>query len=195
VTVPTGPSSLAVLGAHVWVTSVVATEITSIDTRSGAVGIPVDVPSGAVRVAAGFGALWISGTADMMTYFVPASAHVRVPRLEAITVGNGPIGVATGAGSVWVANAQGGTLSQVDPGSLRVVQTLHVGGDPLSVAVAGGHVYVGDGQAQTLRSPYPAPASKVLDLGTEPRTLLPVGGGVWVAGANPGRVLSVGPAG
>jgi YVTN family beta-propeller protein len=99
--------------------------------------------------------------------------------------------VATGAGSVWVANAQGGTVSQVDPNSLRVVRTLRVGGEPRSLAVAGGHLYVGDGRAQTVRSPYPAPASQVLGIGTEPRALLAVGGSVWVAGADPGRVLSV----
>ena len=115
VSVPAGPSGLAVLGPHVWVTSVVANEITAIDTRTGATGIPVDVVGGAVRVAAGFGALWITGTADMLTYFVPPSAAARTPKLEGITVGNGPIGVAAGAGSVWVADAQGGTVSQVDP--------------------------------------------------------------------------------
>ncbi len=191
VSVPAGPSSLALLGAHVWVTSQVANEITSIDTRSGATGVPVDLEAGAVRVAAGFGALWISGTADMLTYFVPPSARHRVPRLEGIRVGNGPNGVATGAGSVWVANARDGTVSRVDPGSLRVVDTDHVGGDPSSVGVVGGTVYVGDGTAQTLRTVFPSPASKVLGIGTTPRSLLPVGGSVWVAGADPGRVLAV----
>jgi len=38
---------------------------------------------------------------------------------------------------------------------------------------------------------YPSPSSKVLGIGTTPRSLLAVGGSVWVAGANPGRVLSV----
>jgi len=189
--VPAGPSGLAVLGPHVWVTSVVADEITAIDTRTGAKGTPVDVVGGAVRVAAGFGALWITGTADMLTYFVPQSAGVRTPKLEGITVGNGPIGVATGAGSVWVADAQGGAVSQVDPSSLKVVHTDPIGGDPLSVGVAGGRVYVGDGTAQTLRTVYPSPSSKVLGIGTTPRSLLAVGGSVWVAGAKPGRVLSV----
>jgi len=189
--VPAGPSGLAVLGPHVWVTSVVANEITAIDTRTGTAGTPVDVVGGAVRVAAGFGALWITGTADMLTYFVPPSAAARTPKLEGITVGNGPIGVATGAGSVWVADAQGGSVSQVDPGSLKVVHTDPIGGDPLSVGVAGGRVYVGDGTAQTLRTVYPSPSSKVLGIGTTPRSLLAVGGSVWVAGANPGRVLSV----
>ena len=173
----------------------IANEITPIDAGTGAVGTPVDVPGGAVRVAAGFGALWVSGTSDMLTYVVPASTQVGVPKLEGIRVGSGPIGVATGAGSVWVANGRGGTVSQVNPHSLRVVRTLRVGGHPLSLAVAGGRVYLGDGQAPTLQSPYPAPASQVLGIGTEPGALLAVGGSVWVAGANPGRVLSVGPDG
>ena len=90
-----------------------------------------------------------------------------------------------------MADAQGGTVSQVDPSSLKVVHTDPTGGDPLSVGVAGGRVYVGDGTAQTLRTVYPSPSSKVLAIGTTPRSLLAVGGSVWVAGANPGRVLSV----
>ena len=99
--------------------------------------------------------------------------------------------MAVGAGSVWVANAKGGTVSQVDPASLAVVHTFPAGRDPLSIGVAGGRVYVGDGSAQTLRTVFPSPASKVLGIGTTPRSVLPVGGSVWVAGANPGRVLSV----
>jgi streptogramin lyase len=191
VSVPAGPSGLAVLGTHVWVTSLVANEITSIDTRSGVTGVPVDLADGAVRVAAGFGALWISGSVDRLTYFVPPSAQGRVPKLEGVSVGSGPIGVATGAGSVWVTNAQGGSVSQVDPSSLRVVHTYQVGGDPLSVGVAGDRVYVGDGTAPTLRTVFPSPASTVLEIATTARSLLTVGGSVWVAGANPGRVLSV----
>ena len=189
--VPAGPSGLAVLGPHVWVTSVVANEITAIDTRTGAAGTPVDVVGGAVRVAAGFGALWITGTADMLTHFVlrrPPSGRRSSRASRSATV---PSGSPTGAGSVWVADAQGGTVSQVDPSSLKVVHTDPIGGDPLSVGVAGGRVYVGDGTAQTLRTVYPSPSSKVLGIGTTPRSLLAVGGSVWVAGANPGRVLSV----
>ena len=100
--------------------------------------------------------------------------------------------MATGAGAVWVANAAGGTVSEVDPSKLRVVRTYRVGGDPLSIGVAGGAVYVGDGAAQTVRTVFPVPGSKVRAIGTTPRQLLPVGSGVWVAGANPGRVLAVG---
>ena len=68
-----------------------------------------------------------------------------------------------------------------------------MGDDPLSIEVAAGRVYVGFGTAQTVRAVSPAPESKVLAVGTAPRALLAVGADVWVAGANPGRVLSVAP--
>ena len=128
------PCSVPTCGSRRWWPN----EITSIDTRSGATGVPgrsgrpgpCGSPPASVRCGS-------RGTADMLTYFVPPSARHPEPRLEGITVGNGPIGVAAGAGSVWVANAQDGTVSQVDPGSLRVVATDHVGGDPSTVGVAG----------------------------------------------------------
>jgi hypothetical protein len=74
---------------------------------------------------------------------------------------------------------------------MAVTQTLNVGGDPLTVAVSGGKVYVGDGTAQTVRTVWPAPMSKALMVGTGPRVLVPVGGGVWAGGSNPGRVVAV----
>ena len=78
------------------------------------------------------------GTADMLTYFVPPSAGTGTPKLEGITVGNGPIGVAAGAGSVWVADAKGGTVSQVDPSSLQSRAHDEVGGDPSQRRRGGG---------------------------------------------------------
>jgi YVTN family beta-propeller protein len=192
VPVPAGPASLAVFRGDIWVTSVMAGEVTSVDPRTGTAGTPVDVPGGAVRVAAGFGALWVTDAQDRVHRYVPATARTPEPVLEGITVGTGPIGVATGVGSVWVANARAGTVSQVDPSTLRVVHTYRVGGEPSSVAVAGGRVYVGDGAARTVRTVYPAPASTAYAVGTTPRQLVPAGAEVWVAGADPGRVLAVG---
>jgi YVTN family beta-propeller protein len=92
---------------------------------------------------------------------------------------------------VWVANAAGGTVSAVSPSTMAVTATLHVGGDPLTVAVSGGDVYVGDATAQTVRTVSPAPMSKARTVGTAPRVLVPVAGGVWAGGSNPGRVVAV----
>ena len=193
VSVPAGPSGLAVLGGTVWVSSLVANVLTPIDTRSGTAGVALAVAAGAVRVAAGFGALWVTGTSNLLTRVVPAAGGAT-PAERTVTVGQGPIGVATGAGAVWVADAQGNAVSEVDPTTLHVDRLAGVGDDPLSVGVsAAGRVYVGFGTAQTVRVVSPGPSSKVLDLDTDPRALLPASAGVWVAGANPGRVLAVTP--
>jgi hypothetical protein len=191
--VPAEPTSMAVLGGDVWVTSLEAHELTPVDLRTGTAGAPVDVLAGAVRVAAGYGSLWVTGTTDLLTKVTPPAGSAG-PQQKTVTVGQGPIGVATGQGAVWVANAAGGTVSEVSASGLFVTQTFHLGGDPLTVAVSGRDVYLGDGTAETVRTVSPSPGLPALRLGTDPRVLLPVAGGVWVGGANPGRVLAVGPA-
>jgi streptogramin lyase len=191
--VPAGPSSLAVLNGDVWVSSLQANEITPIHLKTGVLGTPVQVLSGAVRVAAGYNALWVSGTENLVTRIVPAAGDNGPPAQRAVTVGQGPIGIATGAGFVWVANAMAGTISQIDPTTMQVAETLSAGDDPLAVAVTpDNRVYVGFGTEQTVRVVSPAPESKTLDLKGTPRVLLPVGTGVWVATASPGKVLSIG---
>jgi len=193
VPVPNGPSSLVVLGDTVWVGSYDANNLTPVDARTGVVGTPITVLAGVVRVAAGFGALWVTGAVDGLTRIVPPTDSASAPVQRALTVGQGPIGVATGAGSVWVADSRGADVSRVDPVTLRVEHLRGMGPDPISVAVAGGRVYVGSGTARTVRLVSPAPGSGVLRIGTTPRALLPVGRSVWVAGANRGLVLRVSP--
>jgi YVTN family beta-propeller protein len=191
VNVPTGPSGLAVLGSDVWVSSVTNSEVTPIDVATGTLGTPVQVLSGAVRVAAGFGALWVSGSADQVTRIVPATGDQGTPAQRATTVGQGPLGITTGDGSVWAANSLSGTVSQIDPTTLSVTN-IPSGNDPVSVEVtADNRVYVGLGSEQSVRIVSPSPESKELDLNATPRDLLPVGNGVWVATATPGRVYSV----
>jgi DNA-binding beta-propeller fold protein YncE len=189
VSVPSAPSGLVALGGRIWVASIVASVISPVDPRTGVVGHAVALPEGAVRIAAGFGALWVTGTADKLTEI--RLGHGATPfQMKAFTVGNGPIGVATGLGSVWVANAVAGTVVRIDPATRTIVHTFHVGGDPLTVAVAGGRVWVGDGRTHKLRTVFPAPGLGPVTLDSSPRALLTVGDHVWVATGNPGRVLS-----
>jgi streptogramin lyase len=191
VKVPTGPSGLVALDGRIWVASVIAEDVTPIDASNGTAGPPVPVAGGAVRIAQGFGALWVTGSTDALTEITPGTSG-GTPQLRAITVGNGPIGVATGLGSVWVANTAGGTVARVDPTDLKILHTYRVGGDPLTIAVAGGHVWLGDGTAQTLRTVFPTLSARPIALHSTPRALVPVGSTVWVATANPGRILAVG---
>ena len=183
---------MAVLNDEVWVTSLANNEVTPIDVHTGTAGTPIELLAGAVRVAAGYGSLWVTGTTDVLTRVTPGAGAAPATQ-KTVTVGQVPIGVATGADAVWVANSADGTVSKVSPTSVMVTKTIHVGGDPLSLGVSGGNVYLGDGTAQTVRTVWPTPGSKTLNLGTDPRALLPVGVGVWVAASNPGRVLALAP--
>jgi YVTN family beta-propeller protein len=61
---------------------------------------------------------------------------------KAISVGDQPAAVATGGGSVWVANSGDGSVSRIDPRTDRVIDTFSVGHSPQGVAVAGGAAWV-----------------------------------------------------
>jgi hypothetical protein len=190
VPVPQGPTGLGVLGSDVWVSSVASKSVTPIDTTTGVAGNPIPVLAGAVRVAGGFGALWVTGTTDYLTRIVLSSSG-GAPAESAIKVGQGPIGVTTGAGKVWVANAQSATVDAVDPITLTLETLESVGSDPVSLAVAAQRVWAGFGTTESVRYVVETPQSQLLDIGVTPRSLIGVGSGVWVAGSNPGEVVDV----
>ena len=50
--------------------------------------------------------------------------------------------MATGGGSVWVANSGDGSVSRIDPQTDDVIDTFSVGHSPQGVAVAGGAAWV-----------------------------------------------------
>ncbi|HXZ62721.1 MAG TPA: hypothetical protein VEG62_08260, partial [Acidimicrobiales bacterium] len=158
--------------------------------QTGVVGTPVPVLSGAVRVAAGFDALWTTGTVDRLTRVVP-STDGGAPVQRAVVVGRGPTAVAAGVDAVWVANTQAGTVSRVDPNTMTVTGTYKVGADPDSIAVApDGQVVVGYSSGTVVEVLGIASKSQVLDVGTHPQDVVTAGSGVWVAGSHPGRVAT-----
>jgi YVTN family beta-propeller protein len=62
--------------------------------------------------------------------------------VETIRVGDEPMAIAYGAGSVWVANGADGTLSRIDVQTNRVVDTVAVGNRPSGIAVGAGGIWV-----------------------------------------------------
>ena len=57
-------------------------------------------------------------------------------------MGDNPLEVAVGEGSVWVTNYLDGTVSRIDPATNRVVATLEVGRHPDHIAVGEGGIWV-----------------------------------------------------
>ena len=78
---------------------------------------------------------------------VPDSVALVDPRTNHVVgdlrVGSRPIAIAAGAGAIWVANADDGTISRIDPRSRKVVDTFGIGGAAASdIAVGAGSVWV-----------------------------------------------------
>jgi len=67
-----------------------------------------------------------------------------------VLVGRRPVALAIGHGSVWVANADDGTVSRIDPDRHEVIRTIGIGAPAIDLAVATGAVWVANGSAGTV---------------------------------------------
>jgi len=111
-----------------------------------------------------------------------------------IAVGNLPVGVAFGEGSVWVANYRDNTVSRIDPRSRTVIANIPVGTHPKGVAVGEGSVWVIDyDEARITRiDPKTNSVAQSLPVGS---SYIGIGAGaVWVTNEDEGTVLAHRPA-
>src|SRR5262249_22690683 len=67
-----------------------------------------------------------------------------------VLVGRRPVALAVGHGSVWVANADDGTVSRIDPDRNEVIRTIGIGAPAIDLAVATDAVWVANGSDGTL---------------------------------------------
>jgi YVTN family beta-propeller protein len=116
--------------------------------------------------------------------------------VASVPVGSGPVRIAAGAGALWAANQNAGTVSRIDPVTKAVVQTIEVGSGPAGIAVGDGAVWVANASDGTL--------SRInVDTNTAVQTITglqgPRGvaygeGAVWVATLDDRSVTRVDPA-
>jgi YVTN family beta-propeller protein len=110
-----------------------------------------------------------------------------------IEVGTRPSAIASGAGSLWIADAADGTVSRVDPETLHVL-TIPVGGGPTAVTVAYGSVWVANSLDRTVsRIPTDTNKLQVIPVGNGPRALTAGLGGIWVANGVDSTVSRIDP--
>ena len=67
-----------------------------------------------------------------------------------VLVGRRPVALAIGHGSVWVANADDGTVSRIDPDRREVIRTIGIGAPAIDLAVATDAVWVANGSDGTI---------------------------------------------
>jgi YVTN family beta-propeller protein len=142
VRLPGSAEGLAVGGGYLWVTSPSDSgghdTVVLVDLRTRRVVSSVPVGAIPAFVAFGYGSAWVTSyRADSVSVVRPGSA-----RAETIAVAGGPLGVAAGAGGIWVVTFWNTGLVRIDPETRRVVRRFRVGAGPLAVAVGGGSVWV-----------------------------------------------------
>jgi ABC-type transport system substrate-binding protein/class 3 adenylate cyclase len=116
---------------------------------------------------------------------------------QSIPVGDGPDAVAVGSGSVWVANAGDGTVSEVSPTARRAVgHPIYVGNGPSGIAVGEGAVWVAlsvDGAVAKI-DPDTGHVVDTFSVGTNPTRVAVGFGKVWVTNESVGTVTPIDPA-
>jgi len=109
---------------------------------------------------------------------------------------NGPQGVATGYGSVWVSQIATGEVLRIDPATGHVTARIGVGHQPTGLAIGEGAVWVVN-KADATVSRIDAAANQVVanvKVGKDPLKVTVAAGAVWVANTADGTVSRIDPA-
>jgi DNA-binding SARP family transcriptional activator len=142
VRLPGSAEALAVGGGYLWVTSPADTggkdQVFQIDLRTRKLVRAIDVGRLPLFVCVGYEAAWVANyRGDSVSVIRPGQQ-----RPDTISVAPGPLGIAAGAGAVWVVSYWTHELNRIDPETLRVVSRMKIGGQPLGAAVGAGSVWV-----------------------------------------------------
>jgi serine/threonine protein kinase/sugar lactone lactonase YvrE len=115
------------------------------------------------------------------------------PATGPFVTGDGPDGVAVGAGAVWVAASREDAVTRIDPETGETA-SVKVGGNPDSVVVAFGEVWVSlsddDRVVRLSTGPRPERVGSV-NVGSRPEGLAASQRAVWVANAGDGTVTQI----
>jgi YVTN family beta-propeller protein len=115
---------------------------------------------------------------------------------ESTRVGNRPRGLVEGAGSVWVANSDGDSVSRISASTGRIEDTINVGDNPRDIAFADGFVWVvntDDGTVTRINARTGSVTGKQIKVGRKPASIEAGAGSVWVSNSGDGTLTRIEP--
>jgi DNA-binding SARP family transcriptional activator/streptogramin lyase len=137
------PIDLVVTPHSIWTNAFQNAVRLSLGTLREQVAVPLN--SLEDHFAYGYGAVWVCASR-----FVGDRIQSSVWKLDDLSgatqaqtrVGDYATAIAAGAGAVWVASYNAGTVSKLDPATGRLLETIRVGGHPDGIATGDGRVWV-----------------------------------------------------
>jgi YVTN family beta-propeller protein len=110
-----------------------------------------------------------------------------------VAVGATPTHIAVGEGAIWVTNADGDTVSRIDPAKKAVVQTIPVGSSPSGITTGNGAVWVANSMNRTVSRIDPAINEVVqsITVGNGPVGIVYARGAIWVANTGDATITRI----
>jgi YVTN family beta-propeller protein len=197
VPVGTDPGDISADGRSLWVANAGDATVSRINVRTQRLSATIAPGTAVDGMAAGDGAVWTSDSRrGLLTRIDPALR--RVDRLVRIGGSGGyftwKAPVATGDGSVWVAN-QAGAVVRIDPARRRVQSRIGVGTGGNALAVGDGGVWVARDLDQTVTRIDPSTNNVVatIPVASGPGGIAAGAGGVWVAETQKNALARIDP--
>ena len=150
-----GAIAVAAGGAGIWALLDDAT-VVALDERSARVRRRVRLPTAApTAIGVGATAAWATSSVDGTLWRIGRDGAVG-----SVEVGSGVTDVVAGDAGIWVANPIDGTVTAIDPASMRVVRSRRAGGHTALARDRGRHA-LGGARGESARPPARAsPASR-----------------------------------
>jgi hypothetical protein len=136
ITIGRTAGAMAAGDGGVWVADPDARTVSRINPARDRVDEVVSTPGPVTHLTTASHRVWVTDGTDRVTVVGTGG------RIRSIPVGGEPTGLATGAGSVWVASTAAGTLTRVNPGRETVTATVRVGDRPYAVAASPQAIWV-----------------------------------------------------
>ncbi len=178
--VPVGemPSKVALGEGAVWVVNGASDTVSQIDPASLTVVAthPVGIAPAEIVVAHGY--VWVSNHESGDVSRIDPSNGSRLD----INVGDGPLGLAAGFDSIWVALTFENVVARIDPASLEVARKITVGGGPDGIAAGAGADWVTNRLDDTVSriDPESETETQVIKVGVRPDGIAVGDEVVWV---------------
>jgi DNA-binding beta-propeller fold protein YncE/tRNA A-37 threonylcarbamoyl transferase component Bud32 len=194
-TIPVGdqPTDVAIDHRWVWVSNGGDDTVSRVSPQTEQV-LTVRVGASPRSIATGEGAVWVTNIDGKSVSKIDPQERITIKR--PIPLGQRPNDLAVGYGSVWVIDNFNGTLTRINPDTLRVEGETEVGSHPRGVKTGLGYVWVANGADGTVTRIDPdtaSPAGPPIPVGNNPADIAVGLGAVWTADFDDSTVTKIRP--